>query len=344
MSRRGWVLFAAMGAIWGVPYLMIKVADGGVAVPVLVFARVFAGSVLLLPLVIRGGRLITLRGAWWWLVAFAAMEVIVPWLLLSDAERRLSSSLSGLLVAAAPLMGVAAVKLAGDTEPLTFIRWAGLGVGLGGVALLLGPGASGGAARPVLEVLGTALCYAIGPVIADRKLAEVDSLAATAACLTLAAVVYAPAAALTWPHAMPSAQVLAALAGLALVCTALANVLYLQLIAEAGAARAVVITYINPAVAVALGAVVLGEPFTPLIAISFALILAGSILATRPASQRATGAPRGGVRRLRGRNAAPSSTGLPDQASPPAVTAGQHVRHKVLAPAGGHHGEDTGYR
>jgi drug/metabolite transporter (DMT)-like permease len=199
MSRRGWALFAAMGVIWGVPYLMIKVADGGVAVPVLVFA----GSVLLLPLAMRDGRLRSLRCLWRWLVAFAAVDVIVPWLLLTDAERRLSSSLSGLLVAAARVIGVGVAKLAGDADPLTWVRWAGLGIGLGGVVLLMGPGASGGGARPVLEVLGTALCYAIGPVIADREPAGTDSLAATAACLALAAVVYAPAAALTWPDAMP---------------------------------------------------------------------------------------------------------------------------------------------
>ena len=97
---------------------------------------------------------------------------------------------------------------------------------------------------------------------------------------------------LTWPHTLPSAQVLAALAGLALVCTALAFVLYFMLISEVGAVRATVITYINPAVAVALGAAVLGEPLTPVIVISFALILAGSVLATRPSPPRTVPGPR----------------------------------------------------
>ncbi len=168
------------------------------------------------------------------------------------------------------------------------------GVGLGGVALLMGPGASGAGAWPVLEVLGTAVCYAIGPVIADRKLAGADSLAVTAACLGLAAIVYAPAAALTWPHQMPPARVLSALAVLAVVCTALAFILYFRLISEVGAVRATVITYVNPAVAVALGAAVLGEPFTPVIAMSFTLILAGSMLATRSAAHRGAGVPRRG--------------------------------------------------
>jgi drug/metabolite transporter (DMT)-like permease len=231
--------------------------------------------------VLRRGRLRALRPYLKWLAAFAAVEVILPWLLLSTAEQHLSSSLSGLLIAAVPVIGVGVARLAGDRERLSATRWAGLALGLAGVALL-GGGVSGrGAAWPVLEVLGTALCYATGPVIADRKLAGADDLAVTAASLALATLVYAPAAALTWPHVMPSAPVLGAVAVLAVVCTALAFVLYFRLIAEAGAVRATVITYINPAVAVVLGAAVLGERITPAVVISFALILAGSVLATR---------------------------------------------------------------
>jgi drug/metabolite transporter (DMT)-like permease len=281
VSRRGWVLFALVGVIWGVPFLLIKIADSGVSVPVLVFARVFAGSVILLPTAVRRGRLRALWPHWRWLTAFAAVEVIVPWLLLSAAERRLSSSLSGLLIAAVPVIGMGVAKLAGGTERLTMTRWLGLIVGICGVGLLMAPGASGGDTMSILEVLGTALCYATGPVIADKKLANIDGLGATAACLGFAAVIYAPAAALTWPQAMPSVQVLGALASLAVVCTALAFMLYFKLIAEVGPVRATVITYINPAVAVALGVAVLAEPLTLGMAVSFALILAGSVLATR---------------------------------------------------------------
>lgn len=283
MSRRGWVLFSLVGVIWGVPYLLIKIADSGVSVPVLVFARVCVGSVILLPTAVHRGQLRALRPQWRWLLVFAAVEVILPWLLLSAAERRLSSSLSGLLIAAVPVIGVGVAKLAGGAERLTLTRWLGLVVGIFGVGLLMGPGVSGGDTMSILEVLGTALCYAIGPVIAGKKLAGTDGLGVTAACLGFAAVIYAPAAALTWPHAMPSAQVLGALAGLAVVCTALAFVLYFKLIAEVGPVRATVITYVNPAVAVTLGVAVLAEPLTPGIAVSFALILVGSVLATRAA-------------------------------------------------------------
>lgn len=286
MSRRGWVLFTVMSLIWGVPYLLIKVADGGVQVPVLVLARVGVGAALLLPVALRNRQVAMLRPHWRWLLLFACVEIILPWLFLSDAERHLSSSMSGLLIASVPIIGVVLAKLTGGAERLTALRWLGLLAGLAGVALLAGPGALGGGVWPVTEVLLTALGYAIGPLVANRKLKDLPGLGVTAVCLTFAAVVYAPLAALTWPARMPSLSVLGALAGLAVVCTATAFILFFQLIAEIGAARATVITYVNPAVAVALGVAVLGEPITPEIVAAFVLILAGSVLATTSGTDR----------------------------------------------------------
>ena len=301
MSRRGWVLFAAMSVIWGVPYLLIKVAVGGVPVPVLVLARVGIGAALLLPLALRQRQLGALRPYWRWLAAFALVEIIVPWLLLSEAERRLSSSLTGLLVASVPIIVVVLAMLTGGTgrqttgrrttERVSAVRWAGLLAGLGGVALLVGRTAAGGDAWSVIEVLIVALCYATGPLIASRKLNDLPPLEMTAVCLAFATIVYSPLAALTWPSSMPSWQVLAALAGLAVVCTAAAFVLFFRLIAEVGPARASVITYINPAVAVALGVSVLGERFTLTMACAFALILGGSVLATRSGQPKAPVSP-----------------------------------------------------
>ena len=287
MSKRGWLLFAAMSVIWGIPYLLIKVADGGVSVPVLVGTRVALGSLLLLPAAIRGGHLRALKGHYLWLAAFTAAEIVVPWALLSNAERHLPSSTSGLLIAAVPIISALLAWLTGGGDRLTPIRWAGLAIGLGGVVLLAGPGAGRGGGLPVAEVLLTALGYAIGPLIANRKLADLPPVAVNAACLGAATVIYAPFAALTWPHTMPSAQVLLALAGLGVICTAVAFLLFFRLIAEVGPARATVITYVNPAVAVALGVLVLGEHLTPAIGASFLLILGGSVLATRPGSGRA---------------------------------------------------------
>ncbi len=291
MSRRGWLLFAAMGVIWGIPYLLIKVADGGVSVPVLVFTRVALGSLLLLPAAIRGGHLRALRGHVRWLAAFTVVEIVGPWALLSNAERHLPSSTSGLLIAAVPIISALLAMATGsgdrpDENRLGPVRWAGLAIGLGGVALLAGRGAGRGDALPVVQVLLTALGYAIGPLIASRKLADLPPVAVNAACLGAAAVLYAPFAALTWPRSMPSPAVLGALAGLGVICTAAAFLLFFRLIAEVGPARATVITYVNPAVAVALGVLVLGEPLTPAIGASFVLILGGSVLATRAGSGR----------------------------------------------------------
>jgi len=288
VSRRGWMLFAAMSVIWGIPYLLIKVADEGVSVPVLVFARTSVAALLLLPLALRRQEIRVLLPYWRWLVVFALVEIVAPWLLLSNAERHLSSSTTGLLVATVPIIGVVLARLTGDAERLTLIRLTGLLIGLGGVAMLAGHLTRGGA-WPVVEVLLVATGYAIGPLIASRKLSGLPGLGLTAVCLGFSAVVIAPAAALTWPHALPPARVIASLAGLAVICTALAFVLFFKLIAEVGPARATVITYVNPAVAVALGVAVLGEPLTPVILLSFVLILSGSVLATRSGHRAAAG-------------------------------------------------------
>lgn len=253
MSRRGWTLFAAMSIIWGIPYLLIKVAVGGVPVPVLVLARVGVGSALLLPVAISRKQIGVLLPHWRWLLAFACVEIVAPWLLLSEAERKLSSSMSGLLVASVPIVVVVLARLTGGTDRLNGIRWAGLLAGLGGVALLAAPTAVGGDALSIVEVLLVAVCYATGPLIASRRLGDLPPLGMTAVCLGFAAIVYAPLAALAWPSAAPSWRVLGALAGLAVVCTAAAFPIFFRLIAEVGPARASVITYINPAVAVAIG-------------------------------------------------------------------------------------------
>jgi drug/metabolite transporter (DMT)-like permease len=286
------LLFAAMGVIWGIPYLLIKVADGGVSVPVLVCTRVGLGSLLLAPAAIRGGHLRALKGHVRWLAAFTALEIVGPFALLSNAEKHLPSSTSGLLVAAVPIFSALLAWLTRSGDRLTTaIRWAGLAVGLAGVALLAGPGAGRGSVVPVLEVLGTALGYSIGPLIANRKLSHLPPVAVNTACLGAAALVYAPFAALTWPRHVPSPEVLASLAALGAVCTAAAFLIFFRLIAEVGPARATVITYVNPAVAVALGVLVLGEHLTAAIGVSFVLILGGSVLATRPGSGRTTPPP-----------------------------------------------------
>jgi drug/metabolite transporter (DMT)-like permease len=283
-------MFAAMSLIWGVPYLLIKIAVGpdGVPVSVLVFARVAVGAALLLPLALRRGQLAAVRPVLGWLVLFSVVEIVLPWYALAQAERGISSSLTGLLIASTPVI-VAVIGIAtGVVGRISPVRWSGLFIGLAGVALLAGPnlvgsGTTAARAASVGEVLFVALCYAAGPLILKAKLADVPPIAQTVGSLLVATVIYAPLAALTWPSAVPSGRVLAAIAGLVVVCTAAAFLIFFALVIEAGPARASVITYINPAVAALLGVLVLGERVTPLMLAAFGIILTGSVLATRPA-------------------------------------------------------------
>lgn len=295
MSARGWFLFALMSLVWGIPYLMIKVAVEAVSPSTVVFTRCALGAALLLPFAIRQGGLSgTLRRHWRPMLAFACIEIIGPWWTLTDAERHLSSSTAGLLIAGVPIVGVALARFFGpaEAERLGARRMTGLVLGLAGVATLTAPHLTGGDARSLTEVLLTVLGYATAPLIAARWLRNVSSLQLTAACLTLAALVYAPAAALTRPSAVPSAEVLVALAVLGAICTAVAFVAFLELIREVGPTRATVFTYVNPAVAVAAGAVFLDEPLTAGVVAAFVLILAGSVLATAAPRRPVTWSPR----------------------------------------------------
>ncbi|AEE45687.1 DMT family transporter [Cellulomonas fimi] len=282
MSRRGWLLLLVMGVVWGVPYLLIKVAVGEVSPPTLVLVRTGLGALLLLPFALRGGGLGALRGRWPAVVAFAVLEIVGPWILLSNAERTLSSSMTGLLVATVPIAAVVLSRVVGK-EHVSLVRWVGLLIALGGVAMLLGPGAAADDPWAVAQVLLAALGYATAPMIADRALRDVPPIPLTTACLGLTALAYAPVVAVTGPHPWPSTDALLALAALGAVCTALAFVLFFRLIAEVGAARSTLVAYLNPVVAVVLGALVLDEPVTLAVVVATALILVGSAAASRRA-------------------------------------------------------------
>jgi drug/metabolite transporter (DMT)-like permease len=291
VSLRGWVLFAAMSVIWGIPYLLIKVAVEGVSVPVLVLARTAIGAAVLLPVMLYRREWTQVLRHWKPVLAFAFFEMIAAWLLLSDAERRLTSSLTGLLIAATPIVVAVLDRFTGGERRMGPKRMAGLGVGFAGVAVLAGPELTGGSAWSVAEVLLVSTCYAIAPLIAARYLSDVPALPLTAACLGVAAVVYALPAAATWPTEMPSTRVLLAIGALALICTALAFLVFFALIREVGPARALVFTYVNPAVAVAAGVLILNEPITVWHLAGLALILTGSVSATRRADVEPTPIP-----------------------------------------------------
>lgn len=279
MSRRAWVLFALLSFVWGVPYLMIKVAVAEVSVPFLVFARSAVGAAVLFPIAPRDCGFAPLRGHWIPVATFALVEMIVPWGLLAHGEVRLNSSTAGLLIAATPIITVMLGKLFSGTEPLGLLRRTGLALGFAGVGVLAAP-ELGRDLRSIAEIVIAAACYAGGSIVAARWLKNVPATPMTVACLAIASGVYLLPAFMTWPHSAPSMPVVAAIVGLGVVCTALAFASFFLLIREVGAERAVVITYVAPAVAVAAGVTMLSEPLDARIALSFVLILCGSCMAT----------------------------------------------------------------
>jgi drug/metabolite transporter (DMT)-like permease len=291
MSRRGWLLFAAMCVIWGVPYLLIKVAVEDMSPALLVLARTAVAALILLPIAAARAELRPAFRHWRPVVAFAAIEIALPWLLLGEAETQISSSLTGLLIAATPLIGTAIAVTTGARERLSLDRVLGLLLGVVGVAAIVGVSVEGARFLPIVEVGLVALCYAVGPVILQRWLTGVPALGVIAASLAVTAVAYVPVVAFSSPQLDPSAEAIGSVLGLAVVCTALAFLLFFALIAEIGPVRATVITYVNPAVAAVLGVVVLSEELTVGMGVGFVLVLAGSVLATRPVEPRAVPRP-----------------------------------------------------
>jgi drug/metabolite transporter (DMT)-like permease len=219
-------------------------------------------------------------------VAFAAIEIALPWVLLGWAETRISSSLTALLIAATPLVGTGIAVAPGGREHLTADRAVGLALGVVGVASIVGLGLEGASVAAVLAVGVVAVCYAVGPAMLPRWLAGLPSLGIIAVSLGLTAVAYVPITAATGAGDAPSASALGAIVTLAVVCTAIAFLVFFALIAEIGPVRATVITYVNPAVAAVLGVAVLGEKLTLGMGVGFVLVLAGSVLATRPGRAR----------------------------------------------------------
>ncbi len=280
MSRRGWFLFLAMGVIWGVPYLFIKVAVEHLTPASLVFLRTTIAAVLLVPVAAARGQLGPLLTHWRPLVAFAAVEMAIPWFFLASAERRLSSSLAGLLLSAVPLIGALLGWLTG-TDRLDWGRAGGLAIGIAGVAALVGLDLGRGDIGALLQMAIVAIGYAVGPFILARYLSDLPGLGVIAASLALTAAAYIAPAAIQLPLQWPPAEAIVSVLVLAVLCTGVAFLLFFALIDEVGPVRATVITYINPAVAVALGVIFLDELLTVGIVVGFVLVLLGSTLATR---------------------------------------------------------------
>lgn len=278
MSRKAWLLFLALGVIWGVPYLLIRVAVTDYHPLIVAFGRAAIGALVLAPFVLRGKGIMAGFRRPGWLILYTLVEISGPWFLIGFAETRVTSSLAGLIIALTPIIA-ALLGVVLSQERLGTGRLVGLGLGLAGVIALLGFDEQPVELWPALALGLSALGYAVGPIIVVRKLADAEASAVVVASLIVAAILYLPFVPAHWPARFTLDASLAVIA-LAVFCTALAFQLLFALIAEVGAARATVIAYLNPAVAVLLGVLVLGEPLSLALLVGFALIVAGSYFAT----------------------------------------------------------------
>ena len=283
MSRRAWLAFGTTSVIWGIPYLLIRIAvRHGMTPAFLAWGRVTLAAVVLLGLAWQAGTLSSLRGRWRVLLVYAVVEICIPFPMIAAGETGVSSSLAAILISSVPLI-VAVLALRFDhSERPTPIRALGLLLGFGGVIALVGIDVvgKGGELLGAGAILLAAVGYAIGPMLVKLRMAQLDPRATMGASLGIASLLLAPAAALDPPHTVPSAGAIWCVIALGLVCTAAAFVIFSILITEAGTSRATVITYINPIIAVGLCVALLGErPGTGAVA-GLLLILAGSWLAT----------------------------------------------------------------
>jgi len=283
MTRRAWLAFAAMSVLWGVSYLLIKIAvRGGLPAPDVAWLRVAIAAVLLVALAWRAGTLASLRGRGRWLLAYAVAEISIPFPLIAAGEVHVASSLAAIIIAAVPLIGAVLALHFDHSERPTPVRALGLAIGFSGVIALVGIDVAGNGSELLgtLAILVAAVGYAIGPMLVKHRLGGLDPRALMGASLSLAAVILAPFAAFETPSRTPSSGAWAAVATLGLLCTAVAFVVFTVLIREAGTSRATVITYVNPVIALALGVALEGERPGAGAIVGLVLILAGSWLST----------------------------------------------------------------
>jgi drug/metabolite transporter (DMT)-like permease len=288
VSWRAWAAFAALCVIWGIPYFLIKVAVAEVPPLLVAWCRLLLATGVLLPIAWRRGALGSVRGHTAALCAFALAEFAIPFAVISCGEQWISSSVTGILIATVPLWVVLLARSFGVHEPLGARRLIGLALGFIGVVTLLGFGTISGpwGWAGVACMLIAAFGYAVGPLIIQRHLRELDAVGPLATSLAIALVLLTLPAMRVLPAHWPSAAALTSLVVLGILCTAIAMLLMFYLVNHAGASRASLITYINPAVASLLGIGLLHEHLGAGGVAAFGMILAGSWLASRRAAHR----------------------------------------------------------
>lgn len=283
MSRKGWLLFIAISIFWGIPYFFIKIAVSELDPAIVVFARIGIAAVVLIPVALQRKALGQFRGQWPLLIVLAFVHLAIPFLLISYGEQHISSSLTSLLIASEPLLIALLAFRFDPSERVRGLRLLGLLIGLLGVVTLLGFDISGDSQKVLGAglVLLAATGYAISALLAKRpSIVALPRLGVVSIECSVATIVLLPLAIAHWPSRMPTLPVIASLLVLGLICTALALLTFFALMAEVGASRGAAFTYVNPAVSVLLGVILLNEGLNLATISGFLLIILGSWLST----------------------------------------------------------------
>lgn len=283
MSRKNWGLFLLTGLLWGIPYLLMKVAVRDLSPVVIVFGRVLIGSLILIPIAIHKRTILDGFKNWKYVLPYAIAEMILPWILITTAEKNISSGLAGLLVATVPIWSTIQASYHGDKSVWHHKRLLGLALGFVGIVLVVGIESIRGKQDPIAigMMLLAAIGYSWATIMVNRNIPHVDGIAINGISMGITAIVYLPLAAFNLPTSMPSSSVLWSVLLLGLFPTALAFIFFFQLMPEIGPARASLVTYLNTAFAVLLGIILLGEPLTLGIEVGLPLVLIGSYFASR---------------------------------------------------------------
>lgn len=283
MSRKGWALFALVGVLWGVPYLFMKVAVDELATPVIVFARLFIGAVVLIPLALSQKAIRSALHFWPYIALYAILEMVIPWSLITNAQKDLSSGVVALLVATVPIWATLFAHHTGDSTAAHRTRIFGIAIGLVGIAFLVGFETLNdvGNIRALVQVLIASVSYAYAVNMITRKAPGVSGIAINGLAMLLSTVIFAPFALTHLPTETPSSNAVLATIGLGVICTAFAFWVFFIVLDEIGAARASLVVYPNTAVAVILGIFFLDEKITLAIGIGLPLVLIGSYFASR---------------------------------------------------------------
>lgn len=283
MSKAGWGRFLLLGLLWGMPYLFLKVAVVEISPSVIVFSRVLIGVLICLPIALKGNNLKVASKYWPFLILYSITEMIGPWYLITHAEKEITSGLTGLLVATVPIWSAILASIFGDHTVWHKGRLFGLIIGFIGVVFVVGVESLGGN-QDILSigmVILAAIGYAYAINMINRRIPHVPGIAINTWAMIITSIVYLPFAIINWPSKTPSLEAVGSVIALGVFCTAIAFIYFFKLIAEVGPPRASLITYLNTAVAVLLGVVLLSEPITLGIAIGLPLVLIGSYFASR---------------------------------------------------------------